>query len=163
MRLVRDGGQLGLGHLKRLGVFHLVRPGAGSHDLDEVGPGPDLLPDRAPHVVGPVRLAVHGPVEPASGCRGRDDLAAGQHAGPAECAVAHGLAGFLEPLALGAGEPHRGHAHAQELAQFGLQKVRRGPGEDGLGAAQGRRGVGVGQDVRMGLDQARHERALLQV
>ena len=161
VRLVGDGGQFGVGELERIGILELVGPGAGGHHLDEVRAPPDLLPDRAPHVVFAVGLAVHVTVEaPARGGRG-DDLAAGQQARAAERAVAHGLPGLLRQQALGAGHADGGHPEAQVVTQLGLQEVGVNAGERFLGALGGVRDGSRG--VRVGVGQARHEDPLAQI
>ena len=58
--LVHDRGQLGGHHLRGLGILAHHRTRAGCHYLDEAGAGADLLAHRLAHLVGPVRLPVHG-------------------------------------------------------------------------------------------------------
>ena len=159
--LVGDGGQLRLGELERLGVLELVGAGAGRHHLDEVDAGPDLFPDRAPDVVGAVRLPVHVAVEAPAGRRGRDDLPAGQQPGTAERAVAHGLPGLLRHQPLRPDHPDGGHAEAQVVAELRLQEVRRDPRQRFLGPLGGVRHTAGRVGVRVG--QPRHQHPPTQV
>ncbi len=158
MRLIGHGRQLRFGQLERIGVFQLVRTGAGRHDLDEIGAGPDLLADRPAHVIGAVGLPVHVAIETAARRGSRDDPAAGQQAGAAERAVAHRLPGLLRRQPLGSGDPDGGDAAAQVRAQVGLQEMRGGPGQGLLGAPQGLRHVPGSMRVRVG--QAGHQHPL---
>ena len=161
MGLLDQRRELGIGELQRVGVLHLVRASAGRHDLDEVGPGADLLAHGAAHVVGAVGLPVHVAVEAAPWCRRRNDLAASEHARAPKGPVAHRLAGFLWPDALRPDDADRRDAEPQAVAELGLQEMRRGSRQHLLGAAEGRRRVA--RRVRVRVDETGKEHAALEV
>jgi len=142
-------------------IFQLVGASTGRHHLDEVGPGPDLLADRPPHVVLAVGLAVHVTVETPARRRGRDDLPAGQQPWATERAVAHGLPGLLRQQPLRSDHPDGGHPQAQVVAEFGLQEVSCDAGQRFLGALRHLRDGARG--VRVGVGQPGHEDTLTHI
>ncbi len=56
---VDDRPNLGRRHLGRLRILEHHGTGAGHHDLDVIGPAPQLLAHRLSHLVGSVGLLVH--------------------------------------------------------------------------------------------------------
>ena len=161
MGLVHERAHLVGRHLARVRVLQLHRAGAGAHDLDEVRPGPDLLADGAPDVVGPVGLAVHAREKPPTG-RGRGhDSAAEEHPGRGERPVARGLAGVEQDVAVGADVADRRDAVAQQVAERPGHEVAENPVAERLGALGGPREVPrvlEHRDMDVGIDQARQHR-----
>ena len=166
VRLLDEHAHLVARELRGVGILELDRAGAGRHDLDEVGAVAHLLAHGLADLVGAVGLAVHAGEEAAAGRGRRDDPAAGQDARAVERPVAHRLARLDEQVVVAADVAERRDAHAQQLAEDLRDHVRRRPGPDLLGArlVGGLAEVaGAGRRVLVGVDQARHQRAPLDV
>ncbi len=80
VRLVDDRRNLLLRQLRRLRILGEDRPGAGRHELDEVGSPAHLFAHSPARFPRPVRLAVHRPEDAAAGGGRRDDPAAREDA-----------------------------------------------------------------------------------
>ena len=161
MRLLHQRRDLAAGELRRVGVLELDAAGARGHHLDEIRAQAQLLAHRAPHVVGPVGLAVHA-LEPAPARPGRgDDAPAREHARAAEGSVAHRLACLDDDVPVRADVAHGGDAAAEHLAQVGGEHVPVDARPQRLGARLGGWTVGLEMGVRV--DQARHQRAPLEL
>ena len=161
VRLLDERRDLLAGHLRGIRVLELDRARAGRHQLDEVRAVAELLAHGAADVVRAVGLAVHPGEEAPARARRGDDPPAGQQARPAERAEPHRLARLDDRAAEGADVAHGRHPAAQGLGEVGRDDMRGRAGQQRLGALVRLRQLGL--DVRMRVDEPRHQRAPLEV